>query len=149
VWSFGNYSEFWWQPEDLLLCDTCESQKIIIIDNQRFTLYYTGSNGCIFTRSFLATINKEGQLYIPTSFTPNGDNVNDEFYAKGTGIIEFNMMVFNRIGELIFESNDINKGWNGSYLQRQVQQDIYAYIIEYKDYSKNVKIERGFVMLLR
>ncbi len=149
VWSFGNYSEFWWQPEDLLLCDTCESQKIIIIDNQRFTLYYTGSNGCIFTRSFLATINKEGQLYIPTSFTPNGDNVNDEFYAKGTGIIEFNMMVFNRIGELIFESNDINKGWNGTYFQRQVQQDIYAYIIEYKDYSKNVKIERGFVMLLR
>jgi gliding motility-associated-like protein len=94
-------------------------------------------------------LNNEGQLFIPNSFTPNGDNMNDEFYAKGTGISEFNLKIYNRIGELIFESNDMNKGWNGSYFQRQVQQDIYAYIIEYKDYSNSVKIESGYVMLAR
>lgn len=149
LWSLGNYSEFWWQPSEFVLCDTCTSQNILINDNQRFDLFYTDSNGCIFAQSFLATINKEGHLYIPNSFTPNGDNINDEFYPKGTAIVEFNMKIFNRIGELIFESNEMNKGWNGSYFQRQVQQDIYAYIIEYKDYKNNVKVERGFVMLLR
>jgi gliding motility-associated-like protein len=149
LWSQGNYSEFWWQPYDLLLCDSCESQSIAVTDDQRFFLFYSNSSGCIFTKSFLAVIDKEGQLFIPNSFTPNGDNMNDEFYAKGKGIFEFNLKIYNRIGELVFESNDINTGWNGSYFQRQVQQDIYAYIIEYKDYSNSVKIERGYVMLAR
>jgi gliding motility-associated-like protein len=58
-------------------------------------------------------------------------------------------MIYNRIGELIFESNDLAKGWDGTYFQRQVQQDVYAYIIEYKDYNNNVKVERGFLMLAR
>ena len=88
-------------------------------------------------------------MYIPSAFNPNGDNINDEFYPKGTGIFEFNMKIYNRIGELIFESNAINKGWNGAYFQRQVQQDIYTYVIEYKDYNNNIQIQRGFVMLLR
>ena len=149
LWSQGNYSEFWWQPNNLLLCDSCESQSIAITDDQRFFLFYSNSSGCIFTKSFLAIVDNQGNLFIPNSFTPNGDNMNDEFYAKGTGIFEFNLKIYNRIGELVFESNDINTGWNGSYFQRQVQQDIYAYIIEYKDYSNSVKIERGYVMLAR
>jgi gliding motility-associated-like protein len=149
LWSQGNYSEFWWQPYNLLLCDSCESQNIAITDNQLFTLFYSDTNGCIFNKSFEVTINKEGQLYIPNSFTPNGDNINDEFNAKGTGISKFNLMIYNRIGELIFESNDLAKGWDGTYFQRQVQQDVYAYIIEYKDYNNNVKVERGFLMLAR
>jgi gliding motility-associated-like protein len=149
LWSQGDYSEFWWQPFDLLLCDSCESQNIAITDNQRFTLFYTNTNGCIFNKSFVATINKDGQLYIPNSFTPNGDNINDEFIAKGTGISKFNLMIYNRIGELIFESSDIEKGWDGTYFQRQVQQDYYTYIIEYMDYNNIAKVERGFVMLAR
>jgi gliding motility-associated-like protein len=149
LWSQGNYSEFWWQPNNLLLCDSCESQSIAITDDQRFFLFYSNSSGCIFTKSFLAIVDNQGHLFIPNSFTPNGDNMNDEFYAKGTGIVEFNLKIYNRIGELVFESNDINTGWNGSYFQRQVQQDIYAYIIEYKDYSNSVKTERGYVMLAR
>ena len=149
LWSQGNYSEFWWQPYNLLLCDSCESQNIAITDNQLFTLFYSDTNGCIFNKSFEVSVNKEGQLYIPNSFTPNGDNINDEFNAKGTGISKFNLMIYNRIGELIFESNDLAKGWDGTYFQRQVQQDVYAYIIEYKDYNNNVKVERGFLMLAR
>jgi gliding motility-associated-like protein len=149
LWSQGNYSEFWWQPENLLHCDSCESQSLAITDDQRFVLFYSNSSGCVYAKSFLAMLNNEGQLFIPNSFTPNGDNMNDEFYAKGTGISEFNLKIYNRIGELIFESDDINEGWNGSYFQRQVQQDIYAYVIEYVDYSNSFKIEKGYVMLAR
>jgi gliding motility-associated-like protein len=149
LWSIGNYSDFWWQPNYLVTCDNCENQKVLVNNNQRFTFYYTDSKGCVFSKSFLASINKEGAIFIPNTFTPNGDNVNDVFYAYGRGIIDFNMKIFDRLGELIFESDELEKGWDGSYFERQVQQDVYTYVVEYKGYNNEIQIERGFVALLR
>lgn len=54
------------------------------------------------------------QLYIPTAFSPNGDDKNDTFAAKGRYIVEFNLEVYDRWGNVIFESKDLDTGWNGT-----------------------------------
>jgi gliding motility-associated-like protein len=96
-------------------------------------------------------------IYIPNSFTPNDDKINDIFEAYGVGIVEFNMMIFNRWGELIFESDKIENqldglhmgGWNGTYKGNEIQEDVYSYVIKYKGISTPKKIIYGKILLIR
>jgi gliding motility-associated-like protein len=74
----------------------------------------------------------EGMLYVPNTFTPDGNGHNETFAAKGEGFRTFQMRIFNRWGELIFESDDIAKAWDGRYKGTLVQQDTYVYVVEYE-----------------
>jgi len=96
-------------------------------------------------------------IYIPNSFTPNSDGFNDIFEAYGLGIVEFNMMVFNRWGELIFESNKIKNqldglhmgGWDGTYKNNEIQEDVYSYVVKYKGINTTKKIIYGKILLIK
>jgi len=76
-------------------------------------------------------------LYIPNAFTPNGDGLNDAFGGIGEGITEYNMQIFNRWGELIFESNDIKNQWDGNYHNAMSPMGVYVYKISAKGPSAN------------
>lgn len=73
-------------------------------------------------------------LYVPNAFTPNGDGKNDFFMSKGDGILQFEMSIFDRWGNKIFYSNDLNKGWDGkvSGNSEVAQKDTYVYVIDIK-----------------
>ncbi len=77
-------------------------------------------------------------LYIPNSFTPNGDGKNAVFKAEGINVSEFELLIFDRWGELIFKSNDIDKGWDGTYIGKKVQEDVYVWKLSY-----NTNLETG------
>jgi gliding motility-associated-like protein len=92
-------------------------------------------------------------LYIPNAFTPNGDATNDVFYVKGLNVEKFHLMIFNRWGELIFESYDINNGWDGTYMGNEVQIDVYVWKLDWLSTNaqeQKTKNERtGTVSLIR
>jgi gliding motility-associated-like protein len=91
-------------------------------------------------------------FYVPDSFTPNGDGVNDEFMAYGEGIRSFEMLIYNRWGEQVFSSYSINQGWNGAKRNEGdiVQQGIYSYLITLKSiFSNDVYQCKGKVTLIR
>lgn len=69
-------------------------------------------------------------LYAPTAFTPNGDGLNDEFETKGIYIKEYNLKIFNRWGEKLFESDDCFATWDGTFKGELVPNDVYLYIVE-------------------
>lgn len=71
-------------------------------------------------------------LYIPNSFTPGMDGLNDVFTGKGENVVEFHMQIFNRWGQLIFETNDLMSGWDGKCRSTLVQEDVYIYKISYR-----------------
>jgi gliding motility-associated-like protein len=73
-----------------------------------------------------------GELWFPNSFTPNGDLLNDYFTGKGADITYFQMMIFNRWGDLIFETEKQDQGWNGAYKGNAVEQDVYVWKVKYK-----------------
>jgi gliding motility-associated-like protein len=72
-----------------------------------------------------------GVLYVPNTFTPNENGTNDKFFAVGSSVNTFEMQIFNRWGQLIYTSNDINAGWDGKYKGQYVQMDTYVVRIEY------------------
>ncbi|WP_241559201.1 gliding motility-associated C-terminal domain-containing protein [Chitinophaga barathri] len=86
---------------------------------------------------------------VPTAFSPNGDGVNDIWEIKGFGIVHYDMKVFNRWGQLVFQSNDQKLGWNGRFNGTVQPLDAYAFVlnIEFSDGNKVTKT--GNVTLLR
>ncbi len=87
----------------------------------------------------------ESSLYIPDAFTPNGDGTNDLFVISGYNrCLFYNVSVFNRWGEKIFETDDISNSWDGRYSGKDAEAGIYVYVIKGID-----KELMGNVMILR
>jgi gliding motility-associated-like protein len=73
----------------------------------------------------------EGALFVPNTFTPDGNRTNDEFFVYGNGIVDYRLRIFNRWGEIVFESADPLQGWNGQYHSTIVEEGTYVYVIDY------------------
>ena len=105
--------------------------------------------GCSDTAYRNITIRPDYTIYIPTAFTPNGDDRNPVFFAYGTGITVFDMKVFDRWGAQIFESENISVGWDGTYKGAPCPQGVYTYQIYYKEDQKEEHLLFGSITLLR
>lgn len=114
-------------------------------------LYFvTIGNQCeLWSDSTQVTFDCSSDLYVPNAFTPDDDGLNDIFYAEGFGILEFEMMIFDRWGELIFTSNDLSYGWNGMYRGEKSQIGVYTYKIVITTYLEKRKQFIGHVSLVR
>ena len=88
-------------------------------------------------------------LFVPSSFTPNNDEHNDVFVIKGNDIIEFNIKIFSRWGTMLFESNKIEKSWDGTYNGGFAQQDKYTYLITVSDLNGDDHRFPGIVTLIK
>ena len=96
----------------------------------RVTAYKMGGAGISSLSNTSEAIPKP-LMYIPSAFTPNGDGLNDSFGAKAEGIKFFKMQIFNRIGELIFESDNIQTQWDGTYQGKKITStDVYVYQVQ-------------------
>jgi gliding motility-associated-like protein len=109
------------------------------------------SFGCKDNFKLNITITPVGTIYIPSAFTPNEDYKNDSFRAYGIGITNFSMTIFDRWGEIIFESDDMQAAWNGRHgaTGQLCQQDVYVYLIDYRDVDNIRRQIRGSVLLYR
>jgi gliding motility-associated-like protein len=110
------------------------------------------ANGCNDTVCRTIVIHDEFLIFVPNAFTPDGDEFNEEFIPVVSGFEAgtFELFIFNRWGELIFESSDPNNGWNGSFKGSPVKEDVYVWKIRVKDQISSEKKEfTGHVTLLR
>jgi gliding motility-associated-like protein len=111
------------------------------------------SYGCRDSIIKLIEIKPAYALYIPNAFTPNSDGLNDGFKALGVGIEEFKLQVFDRWGALVFESDDINKGWDGSVNGKgdmeSSKQEVYVWKAQVVDVLKHHHNMVGHVTLLK
>ncbi|HJT75305.1 MAG TPA: PKD domain-containing protein, partial [Chitinophaga sp.] len=86
---------------------------------------------------------------VPSAFSPNNDGVNDVFFVRGFGIQKFNIKIFNRWGQLMYESNDPKAGWNGTFKGNIQPMDAYAFVINVEFSDGTVASKNGSVTLLR
>jgi gliding motility-associated-like protein len=114
-------------------------------------LIATNSYNCIDTMIKCLTVEPNSSLYIPNAFTPNGDGRNDTFFAKGENIFDFEMRIFDRWGNLIFYSDDIDKHWDGRVKSDDLiaQQDVYVYDVTAKDIHQRKLHYLGTVTLVK
>ncbi len=122
--------------------------KFIDTGEAHIKLISVNSMGCIDSSIKVIDI-KDEQLYIPDAFTPNGDGLNDTFKPGGIGIKSYHMQVFNGWGQQLFETNNMQDGWNGSYEGTPVQDGVYTYFGEATGHSGKIFNFSGSVTILR
>ena len=111
--------------------DGSTNSNIVIIDSGEYFVEIT--DVCkVYTDSFnLTTEDCSCSIFIPNVFTPNGDGLNDNFYAViGCDLDYYAMYIFNRWGQLIFESSDQYEVWDGKYEGKEVPDGVYFYLME-------------------
>ena len=92
---------------------------------------------------------EEPYLYVPNAFSPNGDGENDILYVRGALIKEMEFRIYDRWGELIFESFDRSSGWNGQFRGKQMDPDTYDYYLRVTCLDDIENIVKGNITLLR
>lgn len=98
-----------------------------------FIIHQTVSNSfnCTDTISKKVKIEPEYRFWIPNTFTPNGDGLNDVFMPKGIGWLNYEFDIYNKWGQKIFSTNETQKGWDGTYKGQPCEQDVYVYRITF------------------
>jgi gliding motility-associated-like protein len=116
-------------------------------------LTVVNDHGCTDDICKVVEIGGEFLIYVPNAFTPDGDGVNDLFFPSGLNLsntTEFTMYIFNRWGEMIFESHDPTTAWNGTKRGQNVKQDVYVWKINVRNPYNGAKHDFvGHVTLLR
>ncbi len=137
----GNYISYLWNTGST-------EPTILLKESGEYSVTITDVNHCQVSDTLLAKA-QFCQLYVPNSFTPNGDELNDIFKPYYEDLFSVTLSIYNRWGDLIFSDNQKN-GWDGTYLKEKVQAGVYTYKVEYlifEDSKKEQKI--GQVVLIR
>ena len=138
----------YWTPPDQLSCSECPTPELQPTESGYFVYHTIDELGCASSDSVY--IDVFYPIYIPNAFTPNGDGINDFFFVDGVNIREYKLEIWNRWGELVFESTDPSEPWDGSKEggDHFVQDGIYVWTVTYKVKSGHEKLI-GHVSLTR
>lgn len=114
-------------------------------------LQVTTDHGCIDQTARTLIVEPDFMFYVPNAFTPNENGVNDGFRGYGEGIQwdTYQMSIFDRWGELIYYTEDINDPWDGTYKGRQVEVSVYVWKIRFYDVNGDDHDYYGHVTLVR
>ncbi|MDW8273399.1 MAG: gliding motility-associated C-terminal domain-containing protein, partial [Chitinophagales bacterium] len=140
---------FLWEPEVALSCTNCKSPVAKPEDSITYVLTYTDPKGCTDTAATTIYVLTGAKIYMPNAFTPNGDGNNDILLPRSIGVKEIEWNIYNRWGEKIFETKDINVGWDGTYKGAEQPIGVYVYTMKV-GFKNNTSAEyKGSVTLIR
>ncbi|MCB0654441.1 MAG: gliding motility-associated C-terminal domain-containing protein [Saprospiraceae bacterium] len=146
-----------WIPEDLFSCDSCFNQLIRPLENtQTFHFTYTDVNGCRASDAITIYLDRTRNVFIPNVFSPNGDGVNDIFYinaGKDVALIR-SFTVYDRWGSMVHETrefapNDPAFGWDGKLGRKNLNESVFAYVVEVEFLDGWFQQYTGSVILVR
>ncbi len=126
-----------WSPENYLSCTNCNTTISTPASDIIYTITATNNYNCSATTTATVQVEIEATLYIPNTFTPNDDGLNDVFKAVCNHIHDLKFFIYDRWGLLIYQTNTIDQGWDGTYHGGKCQEDVYVYKLQYIDDPKN------------
>jgi gliding motility-associated-like protein len=120
-------------------------------DTIAYNVRVSTPEGCYGNDSIKIYIfNTQPQVFIPSAFTPNGDGLNDVFRPTVAGMEQFlYFRIYNRWGQLLFSTNEPNRGWDGNYNGSKQESGTYVYVIEAVDYMNKPYVKKGTFVLIR
>lgn len=113
------------------------------------TLVATNDLGCSDTTTEEIVVEAGLPMYIPTAFTPNGDNLNDVFEIVAFNIQDFNILIFDRWGKLLYESSDPNFQWDGTFDGNPVSEGVYTFVVDATSLDGTRERRAGTVTIYR
>lgn len=140
----GTYT---WSPPEYLSCVNCSSPVAIPNQNITYFVSFSDVNGC--SASSYVSITYDAVVYVPNTFIPDNDGVNDVFKVYGGNLKEMECLIFNRWGELIRTLNSIDESWDGTFNGKVCQDGTYTWKLKYKDFIGKKSEITGHVNLIR
>lgn len=142
-------SQYVWSPAAPLNNSFSPAPTATITADTKFTVIVTDVAGCIGYDTIFIKVYEGPAYYMPNAFSPNGDGLNDIFRAIPVGISKTEWFrIFNRYGELVFETNQWLKGWDGTYKGKRQPMGVYIWIIKGTDKNGKPVEMKGTVMML-
>lgn len=141
-----------WTPPYSLSCTDCVAPDAFPLESVTYYVTGTDVNGCVATDAVRVNVIPKYVVFIPNAFTPNGDGANDYFEVFGNKEAwkQFNVQIFNRIGEKIFESNNMHFKWDGTYKGVVQNPAVFIYQIRVVFIDNHVEeLFKGSVTILR
>lgn len=143
--------EISWEPFDEVNCSNCISTEVRPLESTMF--YFMGADdlGCfsVFDSVFVS-VDAKYSVDVPTSFTPNGDGINDFIYVMGWGIKELSFFtIYDLHGRVVFTSNDIHQGWDGNSSLGMQQEGMFLYNVEVSSFDNVKRSKQGSFYLIR
>ncbi|MBV9962127.1 MAG: PKD domain-containing protein, partial [Parafilimonas sp.] len=144
-----------WSPPSGISCLNCPDPVLKPVSNQTYTVVAKNIAGCSVEKHISITVLCKGQnLFIPNTFSPNGDGMNDYFYPRGKGFSVKSFRIFSRWGTIVYERtnfppNQQNYGWDGTYNGKTVTPDVYVFIAEILCDNGGIITTKGNITLLR
>ena len=140
-----------WSPSYGLSCTNCPNPIAQPLQSTTYTVMISDTMGCFQVIGTVhIEVREEFTIDVPTAFTPNGDGINDIIYVRGWGLkqlLEFK--IFNRWGQCVFETDDLQQGWDGTFKGKKQDSDTYAYTVKAITYGGKVLTKNGLFNLLR
>jgi gliding motility-associated-like protein len=125
-----------WGNAESLSCDSCSNPIATMSVTTTYPVIVLSDFGCINSDTItIRLFCDQSQIFVPNTFTPNGDGQNDVFYPRGKGVSIVNTFrIYNRWGELLFERtnfdlNDVSSAWDGTYQGEVLKPDVYVFIV--------------------
>ncbi|NLA24011.1 MAG: PKD domain-containing protein [Bacteroidales bacterium] len=142
---------YFWAPNTEISCIDCPYPILSPKEDQRYTVTVQDSLGCYSHNYFIDIfVSSQYSLDVPSAFTPLGHESNRVVYAKGYGIKRFiEFRIFNRWGEEVFFTDDINIGWDGYYKGQLQNIDTYKYFVKAEMWNDEVYVKKGDILLMR
>jgi gliding motility-associated-like protein len=147
--------DYKWSPLGNLDCTTCPNPRGTALDQHKYLIQVATINGCIAKDSITIFVDcKDANIYMPTAFTPDGNNINDFYYPLTRGIKNIKkFIIYNRAGKLVFSRSNFTPntktlGWNGSVNGIKQNMDSYIYILEATCFTgRDVEVKGMFTLI--
>jgi gliding motility-associated-like protein len=145
-----------WQPATWLSCAACAAPMVTPKQTIQYKIRLSNKGGCVTESAITLFVVCGGEnMFLPNTFSPNGDGANDVFFPMGKGIAHIkNFRVFDRWGEMVFEqyafqANDRSKGWDGKIKGTLAAPEVYVYVIQVICANGEQLTFKGDVTLIR
>ncbi|HPQ08468.1 MAG TPA: gliding motility-associated C-terminal domain-containing protein [Bacteroidia bacterium] len=148
---YGTQASYYsWTGPDGLICNPCTSITPCVYETTNYFVTGYNSKRCKNTDTVTVRIKSDcGEMFIPSAFSPNSDGKNDILYVRGRCLKNFTLQIFNRWGELVFETSDKNVGWDGTQNGQPLNTGVFVYKLEGTTYDNKQYIQKGHITLLR
>ncbi|MEQ9187383.1 MAG: PKD domain-containing protein [Cryomorphaceae bacterium] len=147
----GPENEILWTPGEKLNKTNIEHPRVLSTEIDTFVLRVESPEGCVNYDSVIINSECYVSLYAPNSFTPDADQINDEFRVYGRNVYNPHLIIYDRWGKVLFESHDLEKGWNGNFVSSNLPAPIGSYFwqVTYESETGRELSHQGLFNLIR
>src|SRR5690606_16193163 len=145
-----------WSPATGLSCTDCPQPVAKLVKTITYIATAVNEFGCKRSDSLLINVScDKSAFFMPNSFTPNGDGLNDTYYPQGRDIKNIDLFrIYNRWGQVMFEASNIDannplQGWDGRYNSQYLQPDVFVYMMQMTCPDGKPVIVKGDVSIVK